>query len=78
MRTTVTFDDDTAAAIDQLRRERNLGISDAVNELIRKGLLAEVGKKRRFVQRTSAGHARLDLTNVVEAIEQAEAPAGAP
>ena len=38
MRTTVTFDGDVAAAIEQIRRERGLGVSAAVNELIRTGL----------------------------------------
>ncbi|HUQ63813.1 MAG TPA: ribbon-helix-helix protein, CopG family [Acidimicrobiales bacterium] len=39
MRRTVEFDDDTAKAVEQLRRQRGLGVSEAVNELIRQGLL---------------------------------------
>lgn len=39
MRTTVEFDDDANRAVLQLREERGLGVSQAVNELIRRGLL---------------------------------------
>jgi len=39
MRTTVEFDDDAARAIERLRREEGIGVSEAVNRLIRRGLL---------------------------------------
>ena len=74
MRTTVTFDDDVAAAVDQLRRERHVGVSAAVNELVRRGLVRR-GETDRFVQRTSAGHARLDLTDVGEVLDLLDGPA---
>lgn len=74
MRTTITFEPDTAAAVDQVRREQGVGVSAAVNELVRRGLRArEQGQP--FVQRTSAGHARLDVTDVAEALELLEGPA---
>ena len=38
MRTTLTLDDDVAAEVDRLRREEGIGISAAVNRLIRNGL----------------------------------------
>lgn len=68
MRTTVTFDDDTAAAVEALRHERGLGVSAAVNELIRHGLAAPQPCSA-FVQRTSPGHARLDVTDVADTLE---------
>jgi hypothetical protein len=71
MRTTVEFDDDTASAVDQLRRERGIGVSQAVNELIRRGLLPRRGG-RRFVQRTRRLGLRVDVSNVAEALEVAE------
>lgn len=40
MRTTLTLDDDVAAAIDHRRRERGTRLRDEVNELLRTGLLA--------------------------------------
>lgn len=74
MRTTVTFDDDVAAAIENLRRERHIGVSAAVNELVRRGL-SRSNAPSRFVQRTSSGHARLDMTNVAEVLELLDGPA---
>ncbi|MGH3981895.1 MAG: CopG family transcriptional regulator [Pseudonocardiaceae bacterium] len=68
MRTTVTFDDDVAAAISQLRRERHIGVSAVVNELVRRGL-ARGRSSSPFVQRTSSGHARLDITDVAEVLD---------
>jgi hypothetical protein len=38
MRTTLTLDDDVAAAIDQLRRARDASLKDIVNDALRKGL----------------------------------------
>lgn len=38
MRTTLTIDDDLAAAIEQLREERNLGLRAAIDQLLRAGL----------------------------------------
>ena len=40
MRTTLTLDDDVAAAIERRRRERGTRLRDEVNELLRTGLLA--------------------------------------
>jgi hypothetical protein len=40
VRTTLTLDDDVAAAIDRRRRERGTRLRDEVNELLRTGLLA--------------------------------------
>ena len=73
MRTTVTFADDVSAAIDQFRRERALGLSDAVNELIRRGLVTSA-PKQPFVQKTYPMGAKIDLTNIGEAMEIAEGP----
>lgn len=73
MRTTVTFDPDTAAAIEQLRREQGMGVSEAVNELIRRGLLP--GRDAApFVQRTHRLGIRIDVSNVAGAIETLEGP----
>lgn len=38
MRTTITLAADVAAAVDQLRTERQAGVSDVVNDLVRRGL----------------------------------------
>lgn len=74
MRTTVVLDDDVVAAVRQLRRERGLGLSAAVNELARRGLGRQPARPR-FEQATSPMRARLDVSNVAEAIELLEGPA---
>lgn len=74
MRTTISLRDDVAVAVERLRRERGIGLSAAVNELIRAGL----GRKkevRPFRLKTWPMSARIDVTNVAEAIEELEGPA---
>jgi hypothetical protein len=68
MRTTVEFDDDTARAVEALRRELDIGLSEAVNELIRRGLLPR-GTTQRFRQRTQPLGLRIDVSNVADALE---------
>jgi metal-responsive CopG/Arc/MetJ family transcriptional regulator len=74
MRTTVNLDQDIAAAVDQLRRERSLGLSEAINELARAGLQAKAPRRRRFQQRSQPLGLRIDVMNVAEAIEALEGP----
>jgi hypothetical protein len=71
MRTTINLDDDVAAAVQRLRDERRVGLSEAVNELARAGLSAS-RPHRRFKQRTAKLSLRVDVANVAEAIEQLE------
>ncbi len=73
MRTTVTLADDVAAAVKRLRRERALGLSAAVNELIRAGL-SRAERPARFVQRTHDLGAGIDYTNVADALETLDGP----
>ncbi len=72
MRTTVEFDDDTSKAIEALRRERGLGVSEAINELVRRGLLARQ-EGRPFAQRTAALGVRLDVSSIADALEVLDA-----
>jgi hypothetical protein len=74
MRTTVNLDDDVAAAVQELRRRRSLGLSEAVNELIRKGLSTPRPARKRFKQRTYPMGIRIDVTDVADALEIAEGP----
>jgi Ribbon-helix-helix protein, copG family len=76
MRTTITLDDDVAAALEQLRRDRSISLSQAVNDLIRAGL-AQTGKRPRtpFRQPSRPLGLRIDVTNVAEALELLEGPA---
>lgn len=74
MRTTIVLDKDVAAAVNRLRREASVGLSEAVNRLARAGLLAEKGSAKEFVQRTRALGLKVDVANVAEALEALEGP----
>lgn len=76
MRTTVNLEDDVAAAVELLRRERGLGLSEALNELARTGLtrVARGERPRRFRQRTRSLGLRVDVTNVERALEYLDGP----
>lgn len=74
MRTTVEFTPEVARAVAELRRERGWGVSEAVNELVRRGLLPRT-EPRRFTQRTASLGLRIDVSNVAEALDVLEGPA---
>ena len=69
MRTTVALDDDVAAAVGRLRRERGIGVSEAINQLARAGL-SRKRSRQRFRQRSVPLNLRVEVTNVAEALEQ--------
>jgi metal-responsive CopG/Arc/MetJ family transcriptional regulator len=73
MRTTVNLDDDVAAAVERLRRERGVGLSEAVNDLARRGLAA-VPRARRFEQRTADVGIRIDVTDIGAVLEALDGP----
>lgn len=74
MRTTVTLEKDVAAAVERMRRERGLGLSEAINELARRGLVEEKRPRRPFRQKTYPMGARLDLTNIGRVLEELDRP----
>jgi hypothetical protein len=71
VRTTIEFDADTARAVDDLRRELGVGVSEAVNELIRRGLLPRRDTPP-FRQRTRRLGLKLDVSNVAAVLEELE------
>jgi len=73
MRTTVELDSDTAAAVNELRRVKGLGLSAAVNELIRRALVAR-DSSTTFEQQTAHLGVRIDVSDVAEALELLEGP----
>ncbi|MEX0789544.1 MAG: CopG family transcriptional regulator [Actinomycetota bacterium] len=73
MRTTVEFEPDTAKAIEQLRRDRDIGVSEAVNELIRRGLMERVPRRRFEPIRRDLGM-KIDVSNVADALDLLEGP----
>ena len=74
MRTTVTLDDDVAAAVEQLRQANSLGLSAVVNDLIRQGLAVRPGHPP-FRQTATRLGLRIDVSNVADAIDLLEGPA---
>jgi len=75
MRTTVTLDDDVAAAVRQLQGQRGIGVSAALNRLARAGLTVRRSGPP-FRQRAVKLGLKVDVTNVAEAIELLDGPAG--
>ncbi len=73
MRTTIEFDADNAKALAQVRRESGMGVSEAVNHLVRRGLL-EAEEQVPFVQQTHSMGLRIDVSNVADAIDLLEGP----
>lgn len=80
MRTTLTLDDDVAAIIERLRRDRDANLRDIVNEALREGLkhmTAPRQKPTRFRTRTAdLGRCLLaNVDNVADALAIAEGDA---
>lgn len=74
MRTTLSLDDDVAAAAQRMRDERHIGLSEAVNELVRAGLTAPAERKV-FEQPTASLGLRVDVSDVADALESLDGPA---
>lgn len=74
MRTTIAFDPDVAAEVERVRKERSVGVSAVVNELIRRGLAAPPSRGE-FVQTVSPMGARIDVSNVADVLETLDGPA---
>jgi hypothetical protein len=75
MRTTVNFDEDVMAAIERRRRERAVGLSEAVNELVRAGL-TKSKPAGPFEQQTHDLGEGIDVSNIGEALETLDGPSG--
>ena len=71
MRTTITLADDVAASVEKVRRERDLGLSEAVNDLIRAGLASRAGRRRVDFPTFDVGIG-IDVRNIGEVIETLE------
>ena len=68
MRTTIRLDPEVAAAAEKLRRERRIGLGEAVNELARAGL-SRAQKASGFRQRTASVGLRIDVTNIADTLD---------
>jgi Arc/MetJ family transcription regulator len=68
MRTTITLDDDVAAEVDRLRRESGVGVSEAVNRLVRSGM-ARPRNRAVFEQRAIDMGQRIDVADIGGVLE---------
>ena len=80
MRTTLTIDDDIAVQLEQLRRARDMGLKQLINEALRRGLrdMSTRPKKREpFRTKPIDGVTLLldNVDNVAESIAYAEGEA---
>lgn len=73
MRTTVNLDPDVAAAVEGIREAEDLGMSEAINALIRRALVSRP-QRTPFVQRTYDLGLRIDIDNIAEALELLDGP----
>ena len=77
MRTTLTLDDDVAAALERLRKSRAMGLKELVNDVLRRGLsdIAGPPKKRQPFRTRSVALGRVrqpNIDNVAETLAIAE------
>jgi hypothetical protein len=80
MRTTLTLDDDVAAALERLRKSRNANLKDLVNEALRRGLMdmSHPPKRRERLRTRSVALGQLRIAgvdNISEALTIAEGEA---
>ena len=73
VRTTIEFDPDTAKAIEAFRRERGTGVSETVNELVRRGMLVRTSPPP-FVPIARELGLTIDVSNIADALDLLEGP----
>jgi hypothetical protein len=71
MRTTLSLDDDVAAALERLRSERDASYKELVNEALRQGLRQMGRKERRSRYRTRAAHLGPSLIGSLDDVAEA-------
>ena len=76
VRTTLTLDDDVAALLDRVRKQRKAGLKTVINEALRRGLvsLSKPSKRGNFqTEAVSLGVCHLpNLDNIAEVLAVAE------
>ena len=76
MRTTLTLDDDVAAALERLRKKNDASLKDVVNDVLRRGLreVNQPQKRRKPFRTTSVdlGGFKVNIDNIGEALAIAE------
>lgn len=76
VRTTVTLAEDVAAAVEGLRRSEGIGVSEAVNRLVRGGL-AKPATASKYEHTSYELGQRVDVTNIGDVLgllDEADGP----
>jgi|tagenome__1003787_1003787.scaffolds.fasta_scaffold16820984_1 Arc/MetJ family transcription regulator len=73
MRRTIKIDDDVAAAVERLRTERGMGISEAVNFLARAGLREDAARPSLRPRSAKIG-LTVDVGNIADALQNLDGP----
>lgn len=73
MRTTLALDDDVAAAVERLRREEGIGLSEAVNRLARAGMV-KPRARASYRHRTSSLGLKVDVSNIGAVLDLLDEP----
>ncbi len=69
MRTTVTLADDVAAEIVRMRRDDGVGISDALNQLARRGMTAPPAFGAAYRHVSAPLGIRVDVSNIGDVLD---------
>lgn len=75
MRTTLTIEDDVAIRLERIRKERDLGLKEIVNEVLRHGLAKMEAPEKREPFRVRAfdvGKPRHPVDSIADALAFAE------
>lgn len=73
MKATVELDPEVVAAAEQLQRENNIGLSDAVNKLARDGIARARKTPTPFVQPTADIGITIDVSNIGDTLDLLDA-----
>ena len=68
MRTTVTLDDEVSAAIDRMRQDEGIGLSEALNRLAKQGLATKISAET-YVHHSVPLGLRVDITNIGDVLD---------
>jgi len=69
MRTTITFEPDVAALVEAMRRREGVGVSEAVNRLVREAAAGSGQRSTTYVHRTADVGVKIDVTNIAEVLD---------
>jgi hypothetical protein len=73
MRTTISLDPDVKAEVERLRRQKGLGLSEAVNSLARRGMVPLKRDEKYAMSPRPLGF-KIDVTNVAEVLDMLDDP----